>query len=657
MKYLLLIQIGPVQGFIASARRTRDLRGGSQLLSEVSKLAAHTIVESEEEIDALIFPAPEDLNDLFPGTPLNVANKIVARVSGDPQGLCQQVKRNIATFLLQTFDAIYTRSGMPLHLDHEVARAQIRDLVEFTWVAVPYTEAYGVVRKRAELLLSARKQTRLYQAVTWGSPMHKSSLTGQLESVYQKPGNLTEQEWNRLAYDSYHAGPAEYLSGVDLLKRRGQFMKQPPDQPEAIISTSHIAALPFLAHLRPLAHNAQILDAWQQYRTAARNLIAEPFDKLPKDMPVPVLGHDDGALLYPERLLEKMDESREKKAAAQRFAPVQALLQRFLHVVNRQAENTIPLSPYYAILLADGDNMGKVIQGLAGHTDTGEQLHRQLSRALDEFAREAKKIVEDHQGLPIYAGGDDVLALVPLHTMCSCAQQLSRTFRQKLRAFDTMPDTPPTLSVGLAVVHHLSLLQDALDTARRAEKQAKSFPRKNALALVIQKRSGDIYSIVGQWSHNPQKKAGLDAYLQEFIGYFQRDLLPHGAAYELRTSLQRLEASSSLTTDREERAALEQAFQPIQYTEAKRILTRKLLLPQSRLASGKQEKAAWKSEAEHLLKRLLSRMKGGEQDPDVETEPGLQPVERLSLAQFIDALIIAQELADMIGPPVPKERS
>lgn len=39
-RYLLALSIGPVQEFIAAARRSRDLWFGSYLLSEVSKAAA-----------------------------------------------------------------------------------------------------------------------------------------------------------------------------------------------------------------------------------------------------------------------------------------------------------------------------------------------------------------------------------------------------------------------------------------------------------------------------------------------------------------------------------------------------------------------------------------------------------------------------------------
>ncbi len=54
MKYLLTIALGPVQEFIAAARRTADLKAGSQLLVETArKVAAHLEAQGAE----LIFPA------------------------------------------------------------------------------------------------------------------------------------------------------------------------------------------------------------------------------------------------------------------------------------------------------------------------------------------------------------------------------------------------------------------------------------------------------------------------------------------------------------------------------------------------------------------------------------------------------------------------
>ncbi|MCS6914314.1 MAG: hypothetical protein NZ890_13850, partial [Myxococcota bacterium] len=43
--HVLLVSIGPVQQFIAAARRCQDLWYGSYLLSELSEAAAHGVSE------------------------------------------------------------------------------------------------------------------------------------------------------------------------------------------------------------------------------------------------------------------------------------------------------------------------------------------------------------------------------------------------------------------------------------------------------------------------------------------------------------------------------------------------------------------------------------------------------------------------------------
>ena len=82
MSHLLAIAVGPVQDFIAAARRTRDLWFGSDLLSEISRAVAKAV---EDQRGRLIFPA--DLKAE------NVANVILAELgTGDPKvivAVCQ----------------------------------------------------------------------------------------------------------------------------------------------------------------------------------------------------------------------------------------------------------------------------------------------------------------------------------------------------------------------------------------------------------------------------------------------------------------------------------------------------------------------------------------------------------------------------------------
>lgn len=129
---------------------------------------------------------------------------------------------------------------------------------------------------------------------------------------------------------------------------------------------------------------------------------------------------------------------------------------------------------YYAILMLDGDRMGdwlrgelsptveqvmhskmvrwyreqakpgsagKTIEnGLRARRPVGPALHASISAALANFALHfAPRIVADHGGELIYAGGDDVLALLPAATALACARELSDTFRQEWKKGQPRP--------------------------------------------------------------------------------------------------------------------------------------------------------------------------------------------------------------------------
>ena len=77
MRNLLIISLGPIQDFIAAARRCRDLWFGSWILSDLSKTVARTIAEKLDR-NALVFPGVQYMGELDARSNTSVANKIVA---------------------------------------------------------------------------------------------------------------------------------------------------------------------------------------------------------------------------------------------------------------------------------------------------------------------------------------------------------------------------------------------------------------------------------------------------------------------------------------------------------------------------------------------------------------------------------------------------
>jgi CRISPR-associated protein Cmr2 len=693
MKYLLQVNIGPVQSFIASARRTRDLWFGSALLSRLAMEAAIIIKDSGKDnkdsriahVD-LIFPSPtyietarkskekqekENKNEAGKDNEdISVPNKIVAEIDVDNATLItelgQTVRETINKELYRIKDIAYGRANKQF-FDSKTADAQIADLIEYRWVALPYKDrGYDETRKQLELLMAARKNVQNFRQVTWGLSVAKSSIDGQLECVifddrYPRRSDATDKRFEKQAvlYRQFRAGPAERLSGVDLLKRRGDFYEKTADEKNSdkgdsesgFPSTSHIATIPYLERLSKLDSEAasKLEKQWNAYIKTLEDLRKKdgkdtPYIKDFRDQviervrgyspnkenicPHPVFGYYDGSMLFHEHFLDIVTDKKFLDTSV-------TALQNFFKAVRDELDEKLQPRPYYAILQADGDGMGKVIDHEA---ERGTERHKQLSQQIDKFAQEARKIVRDHLGATIYAGGDDVLALVPIHKVLDCAADLSDKFKDLLKAFsDASGKQTPTLSVGIAIVHHLELLSEARKVAIRAEKKAKGYQKKkdgqwlkkDALAIIVSKRSGEAYDIAGSWGD-------LNSFLGQLIGYYQDEIIPKGTAYELRESALRLQAERLDLMPKETDSSEKNKSRDVLLAEAERILQRKLLVGQGK--SSKREKS---EQALGLLERRLGisgELAKGKGDKEAEITSTIE--------EFVHELVIAEMLAD-----------
>lgn len=617
MKYLFQVNIGPIQAFIASARRTRDLKFGSLLLSELAKAAAKKIVDMYG-LNSLIFPAPNSNERLDAASDMNVANKIVALIDSEQNGL-QALGDSIRQAVRERLHEIREKAYEKVKdtFDREVAKKQVDDLIEFFWVAVPFEdEKYKHNRQALEAVMAARKNTRDFDPVSWGVPQYKSSIDGQLEGVipddkYAQHKDTSDKKRKKAEelYKLYGAGPTERLSGIDLLKRHGV-----TDTTSSFPSTSHMASLPFLVRLQALKGREleTAKDSWDEYIKVLKEVaIDKKLETVPSLYETDILGNLEGSMLFEERFVDVVDMADADKAVKEQIQVARRALRSFYTYVDSQLGNARPY-PYYAILSADGDRMGKTIDHLAKH-EHGKDQHRELSQALDGFAESVNTIVKEHQGALVYAGGDDVLALVPLHTVVECASILAKSFKKALRVFNEGEDSP-TLSVGIAIVHHLDSLQESLRLARATENKAKSVKDKNALAITIRKRSGGETSVAGKWDN-------LDVHLEKLINYYSENAIPDGTAYELQDLALRLSSQSN------------NVLEKVAQQEAKRILHRKLHGSQDTLTSDK---------AKEIEAFLLTRL--GILTNEASNKGTSVPV---SIEDFVNELLVAQTLADV----------
>jgi CRISPR-associated protein Cmr2 len=185
--------------------------------------------------------------------------------------------------------------------------------------------------------------------------------------------------------------------------------------------------------------------------------------------------------------------------------------------------------PYVACLVADGDRMGRAIDNL-GSADA----HRAFSKALAGFADAARNVVEQqHRGALVYAGGDDVLAFVSLPEALACADALRTAFESAMATAcaSLAADRRPTLSVGLGIGHVMESMGDLLTLGRQAEREAKR--DRNALAVLVDKRSGGTRTWRAQWNTNPVRALNEATTLLH-------DRIPSRKVYEIASILTRL---------------------------------------------------------------------------------------------------------------------
>ena len=530
-RFLVTLSLGPVQSLIGAARRTRDLWCGSWLLSEAARAAARIL--HQQHPGCLIFPCSEDPDtDLEPqdkpGDAANIANILRAEIrvpdAAHARALCEEAESAAVSRLTALGDSVRNemeRMGRPVR--EEVWQAQIGDILEGFAAWVPITasddadagDGYAQASRRLGGVLAARKATRDFRACkplpVEGLP--KSSLDGALETV------LPDWPATDRARRKLRLSKGEQLDALGVMKR----LAGDSDQ---FTAWSRIAADPWIEQLtaeqqqRLCAAYEPLVDLELATRTTGNAGIyaALPFD---------------AQMLYASRLDNALSEARDEPDASRR---VLCDLRQCMKQISREKASTgrpagAPV-PYAAILKADGDRIGK----FRSHADSAHHA-RVISRALHGFASSVPGIVRKHRGHAIYAGGDDVLALVPLAQALRCSRALAEAFRDSLRGIATEMGVPederPTLSVGLGIGHLMEPLGALRARAERAEHAAKEGgdpgTSRNALAIALGIRSGAELCWRAQWSDTSAFKA-----LDTMTAAFRDDLLPTRAAYDLR---------------------------------------------------------------------------------------------------------------------------
>jgi CRISPR-associated protein Cmr2 len=515
-KYLIAVAVGPVQEFIAAARKLRDLWYGSYLLSELSKAVALSL---HNQKCRLVFPAITDPKELHPDSILNVANKIIAETPehADPEGILNQARQDYQLFW-QELGRKACKQLKPEDVKISLFDQQLDDFGEFFGAWVTWGTDYDSTRKALECQLAGRKTLRDFMAPTWdGYGLPKSSLDGVRESVLKNPALLVKR--NVLKQN-------EQLDALGIVKRLGPYTEPHRSLRPHFDSFSQTAIQPYIEGINAAINRGQLFIPIILETISKMAALAPQSENLNEGRTFLESGGVASPLPDEFLLMSRLEEWL-RDHALNRNADWMKLKNKITGELYRQTREP---QPYAALMVGDGDFMGRTIDQLK-HIDR----HRDFSKALAQFAAVVGDVVAAHDGRLIYSGGDDVMAYLPLHHMLPCAVAVNACFNDHVTRVCRVLGIiePPTFSMGIAIVHHLMPLHDALALARQAEMHAKNDGGRNALAIIQAKRSGSPTTLAGKWESQGPYRA-FPARLAEMIQWYEAGKLPSRLGYNLK---------------------------------------------------------------------------------------------------------------------------
>jgi CRISPR-associated protein Cmr2 len=475
---ILEFSLGPVQDFVAKARRTQDFWSGSFLLSYLIGQAIHAVENADGRI---IFPVTEKdkIMESIRGKEkfewpyiASLPNRFRAEVpiGFDPEDCKQAITKEWNKIA----ELVYGKYIVPVQNlgkgTKEIWDRQIGGFWEMYW-------AIG------DNCLSKRKNWRSFLPTV--EPGDKCTLMGNLQEIsgYVRSRELEKPQkfWEKIR--GLHKDAIkedERLCAIALIKRFFPFLTSEFLGFERNLhypSTPYLAAVPWIAKVMENAPEICSDFARAAHSDMHRSEeIPSLFMDIKNNMSPATKGFADldgncffGSCLENDNLWPDYNESKEKMA--------KLLKDSF----------TSEASPFYALLIMDGDEMGKLLSNYKGK-------EMEVSRALGEFTRFVPECLNKHNGICVYTGGDDVMALLPVDNALDAASELREKY---ISCFEPIP---ATISGAIVYAHFNTPLQLVIrDSHILLDGIAKDSTGRDSLAVRVWKGSGPVLDWSCPW--------------------------------------------------------------------------------------------------------------------------------------------------------------
>lgn len=457
--YLFLFTISPVQSFIAQARKTQDLYSGSKLISDLIK----TAFENFSKEDQIIFPVKNGEN---------LPNRFVAAVKRnndeEVNELGEKIENSVRNYLKSISFKAFKENVITSEDLEKNFLMQIDSFLEIYWTAYEYDQShYDESYTAAEKQLASIKNYRGFsQLVEKGK---KCSICGQRNILI---------DVSKLSNDKkYLINKDEGLCAICFTKR--SYIK------EHYPSTAELSLYDTIHKLESKLSNSEIQNL-KEYKS----LFGEYFD---------------AQLFYKENLTEQYFRKQNLDKFIKKINEINNEYSR--RILTPAKNNNLKITPYYAMVMFDADNMGDWVAGKNLNLN-GKLMEYQnkLSNSLHEFASSID--IKKPEGISVYSGGDDFMGFFNLNYLFARIKELYKNFISIVNTplKEYLSNKKITISGGIVIAHYKTPLNIVIEECRNLEKEAKKINEdKNAFAISVMKHSGEINKAIFHWINNDGK--------------------------------------------------------------------------------------------------------------------------------------------------------
>jgi CRISPR-associated protein Cmr2 len=482
---------GPVQSFVAQARRTRDLYAGSFLLSH---LAMAAMAEAEAAGGKVILPDYSTLKSQKTEHAI-APNRFLAEFPDEAAAVSAAKRASDA--LLSAWQNI-TEHVWKNFLDSVAAQDNDTRAIWDRQITAFWEIAWAVGKPEESNLLDRRKNWRTPRTPIEGGD--HCTLMGQWQElsgfIRSQEGGRQEAFWQKVRKQpkvkKLDLEDDERLCAIAFVKRFFPQVSNKAIERELDMqswpSTVTVAAIPWLRVIkdRPKVHaDAKAYAELVGNEPGARVSSARRFAAL-KNFP-PAAG--DFATLSGNFLNRTALEN--KRGTPLTNEDRRALLLKELHKLEEATGDRA--GNFYALLLMDGDRMGALLR---------KHTARAVTPCLTKFASEVPGLIENehHSGRCIYAGGDDLMAMLPLDHALEAVTAVRELYRKSFVGEEKK--ITASISAGLVFAHYRCAFSRVLEHAHHLlNTVAKGTPDKDALAIGVIKPGGVTCQWVSKFNH------------------------------------------------------------------------------------------------------------------------------------------------------------